>query len=137
MLNGAIVPTIAQTVTGYVGKHKVAKLKDHFFHNKRDGSILLMEELNEGSVCLTNWGPLYEGLSGNVTYTPLLYPQTFLMAMGSVRDTDYAFKNEQGVVDIGTKKLLPITLMFDHRIGAFNDVMPFIKSLMKYSKILK
>lgn len=129
MLNGAIIPTIAQTVTGYVGKHKVAKIKDHFFHNKRDGSILLMEELNEGSVCLTNWGPLYEGLSGNVTYTPLLYPQTFLMAMGSARDTDYAFKNEQGVVDIATKKLLPITLMFDHRIGAFNDVMPFIKKL--------
>ena len=37
--------------------------------------------------------------------------------------------NEKGEVDIGTKKLLPITLMFDHRIGAFNDVMPFIKKL--------
>lgn len=129
LLTGEFVSTVAQTVTGYVGKHKVAKLKDHFYRNPRDGSILLMEELNEGSVCLTNWGPLYEGLNGNVTYTPLLYPQTFLMAMGSIRDTDYAFKNEDGVVDIGTKKLLPITLMFDHRIGAFNDVMPFIKKL--------
>lgn len=129
MLSGAVIPTIAQTVTGYVGKHKVASPKDHFYRNKRDGSILLMEELNEGSVCLTNWGPLYDGLNGNVTYTPLLYPQTFLMAMGGVRDTDYAFKNEQGAVDIGTKKLLPITLMFDHRIGGFNDVMPFIKKL--------
>lgn len=129
MLSGAVVPTIAQTVTGYVGKHKVAKVKDHFHRNPRDGSILLMEELSEGTVCLTNWGPLYEGLNGNVTYTPLLFPQTFLMAMGSIRDTEYAFKNEQGVVDIGIKKLLPITLMFDHRIGGFNDVMPFIKKL--------
>ncbi len=129
MLSGAVIPTIAQTVTGYVGKHKVAKLKGRFERAPRDGSSLLMEDLNEGSVCMTNWGVLYGGLSGNVTYTPLLYPQVFLMAIGVVRDRDYAFKNEEGVVDIGTKKYLPITLMFDHRIGAFNDVMPFIKRL--------
>lgn len=129
MLSGAVVPTVAQTVTGYVGKHKVAKLKGLFHPAPRDGSMLFMDELNEGSVCLTNWGVLYDGLNGNVTYTPLLYPQTFLMAMGAVKESDYAFRNEKGEVDIGTKKLLPITLMFDHRIGAFNDVMPFIKKL--------
>ena len=49
--------------------------------------------------------------------------------MGGVKQSDYAFRNEKGEVDIATKKLLPITLMFDHRIGAFNDVMPFIKKL--------
>lgn len=129
MLSGAVVPTVAQTVTGYVGKHKVAKFKDLFHPAPKDGSMLFMDELNEGSVCLTNWGVLYDGLNGNVTYTPLLFPQTFLMAMGGVKDTEYAFRNEKGEVDIGTKKLLPITLMFDHRIGAFNDVMPFIKKL--------
>lgn len=129
LLSGAVIPTIAQTVTGYVGKHKVAKLKGLFHPAPRDGSSLLMEDLNEGSVCFTNWGVLYDGLKGNVTYTPLLYPQVFLMAMGVVKDSDYAFKNDKGEVDIATKKTVPITLMFDHRIGAFNDVMPFIKKL--------
>ena len=51
------------------------------------------------------------------------------MAMGVVRDVDFVFRNEKGEIDMGTKKVLPITLMFDHRIGAFNDVMPFIKKL--------
>ena len=129
MLSGAVVPTVAQTVTGYVGKHKVAKLKGLLESSPRDDKHLLMEDLNEGSVCFTNWGMLYNGLSGNVTYTPLLYPQVFLFAMGVVKDTDYAFRNEKGEVDIATKKTLPITLMFDHRIGGFNDVMPFIKRL--------
>lgn len=129
LLSGAVIPTIAQTVTGYVGKHKVAKLKGLFHPAPRDGSSLLMEDLNEGSVCFTNWGVLYDGLNGNVTYTPLLYPQVFLMAMGVVKDSDYAFRNDKGEVDIATKKTVPITLMFDHRIGAFNDVMPFIKKL--------
>ena len=129
MLSGAVVPTVAQTVTGYVGKHKVAKLSGLFKSSPRDDKHLLKEDLDEGSVCLTNWGMLYDGLSGNVTYTPLLYPQTFLMAMGCVRDREYAFRNEKGEVDLGVKKELPITLMFDHRIGGFNDVMPFIKKL--------
>lgn len=129
MLKGDVKSTISQVFTGYVGKHKVAKVKGIFKHAPRDGSCLLMKDLNEGTVCMTNWGILYDGLNGNVTYTPLLYPQVFLFAMGVVRDTDYAFRNEKGEVDIGTKKVLPITLMFDHRIGAFNDVMPFIKKL--------
>lgn len=129
LLKGDIKATIAQTFTGYVGKHKVAKLKGLFHPAPRDGSMLFMNELNEGTVCMTNWGVLYDGLNGNVTYTPLLYPQVFLFAMGVIKDTDYAFRNEKGEVDIATKKTLPITLMFDHRIGAFNDVMPFIKKL--------
>ncbi len=129
MLSGEVVPTVAQTVTGYVGKHKISKLNGRLKPAPKDGSMLLVDELNEGSVCLTNWGVLYDGLNGNVTYTPLLYPQTFLMAMGKARDVDYAFRNEKGEVDLATKKVLPITLMFDHRIGAFNDVMPFIKKL--------
>ncbi len=129
LLKGDVKATIAQTFTGYVGKHKVAKLDGRLKPAPRDGSMLFTEELDEGSVCMTNWGLLYDGLCGNVTYTPLLYPQVFLFAMGVVKDTDYAFRNEKGEVDIGTKKTLPITLMFDHRIGAFNDVMPFIKKL--------
>lgn len=128
-LKGAVIPTFAQTITGYFGKHKVAKLSDRFKKKPEKGTVLEMNELNEGSVCLTNWGPLYEGLNGNVTYTPLLFPQTFLMAMGSVRDKEYVFRNEKGEIDLGTKKVLPITLLFDHRIGGFNDVMPFIKKL--------
>ena len=129
LLKGDVKATIAQTFTGYVGKHKVAKLDGRLKPAPRDGSMLFTEELDEGSVCMTNWGLLYNGLNGNVTYTPLLYPQVFLFAMGVVKDTDYAFRNEKGEVDIATKKTLPITLMFDHRIGAFNDVMRFIKKL--------
>ena len=51
------------------------------------------------------------------------------MAIGNVRDKDYVFRNEKGEVDMGTKKVLPITLMFDHRLGGFADLAPFIKRI--------
>ena len=125
-----LVSTAAQAVTGFVGKYKVTKLSNLVKKKeKRDETQLSVNDLKEGTVCLTNWGHLYEGLNGDVTYTPLLYPQVFLMAIGNIRDRECAFRNEKGEVDIETKKLLPITLLFDHRIGGFNDVMPFIKKL--------
>lgn len=129
VLKGQIPSTIVQLISGYCGKGKVAKVKGLFVKAPRDPESLEELDMNEGTVCLTNWGPLNDKITGDITYTPLLYPQVFLMAIGCIRDREYAFKNEDGVVDIGTKKVLPVTLMFDHRIGGFADVMPFIKRL--------
>ena len=129
VLKGQIPSTIAQVVSGYCGKGKVTKIADLFKKEARDPESLEAIDMNEGTVCLTNWGPLNDKITGDITYTPLLYPLVFLMAIGCIRDREYAFKNEDGVVDIGTKKVLPVTLMFDHRIGGFADVMPFIKRL--------
>lgn len=129
-LKGKIVAAAVQIASGFFGKYKLTTLSEYFKPKpKKEGPSLQMNELNEGTVCLTNWGPLYKGLTGQVTYTPLLYPQVFLMAMGNIRDTEYVFRNEKGEIDLGTKKVLPITLLFDHRIGGFADVMPFIKKL--------
>lgn len=129
ILKGKIGMAAAQVATGYVGKYKVAKLSGLFEHAARDNTSLQMNELNEGTVCLTNLGSLYKGLCGNVTYAPILYPQVFIMAMGALQDKEYAFRNDKGEVDLATKKVLPINVMFDHRIGGFADVVPFIKKI--------
>ena len=46
-----------------------------------------------------------------------------------LQEKNFAFKNEKGEVDVKTRKMLPVTLTFDHRIGAFNDVIPFMKRM--------
>lgn len=130
VLKGKIGMAMSQVVSGYFGKYKVAKFSGIFKHATRDPEKSLQPyELNEGTVCLTNLGSISAGLPGNVTYAPILYPQSFIMAIGSVQDRDYAFKNEDGVVDIATKKMLPINIMFDHRIGGFGDVVPFLNKI--------
>lgn len=129
VLKGKLGSTVAQIATGYVGKFKVAKLSGLFEHAPRDTSSLQMKDLNEGTVCMTNLGSLDTGLKGNVTYAPLLYPQVFIMALGAVQKRECPFKNEKGEVDLETRRFLPINVMFDHRIGGFADVVPFIKRL--------
>ncbi len=129
ILKGQILSTIAQTVTGYVGPYKVAKVSGIGKRAPKGPGYLEINDLNEGTVCFSNLGALDKTLNGRVTNAPLLYPQVFLMAIGCARDENYVFKNEKGEIEMGTKKILPITLTFDHRIGGFGDILPFIKKL--------
>lgn len=130
VLKGKIGTAISMAASGYIGKYKVAKISGLFKHADRDPEKSLQPyELNEGTVCLTNLGSISAGLPGNVTYAPLLYPQSFIMAIGAVQDREYVLKNDKGEIEIGTKKMLPINIMFDHRIGGFGDVVPFLKTI--------
>lgn len=129
ILDGKIISTVAQTVAGYVGKGKVANLKGLFEHAPREEGYLTPNDINEGTVCLTNLGAVNKTLNGRVTNAPLLFPQVFLMAVGVARDENYVYKNEKGEIEMGTKKILPITITFDHRVGGFGDILPFIQKL--------
>lgn len=128
-LKGKLLQTAAQMITGYFTKYKVATFKGLFHRPPDDDEHLYVRDFTEGTVCMSNWSLLGKDFQGNVGFTPLLYPQVFLMAVGNIRDVDYAFRNDKGEVDLATKKMLPIILVFDHRLGGFNDLAPFIKKL--------
>lgn len=129
LLKGQIRKTVAQTVAGLVGKHKIGSIGNFFKKQAKDENSLKYYHLNEGSVCFSNWAGLYDGLRGFETTSPLLYPQVFMMGVGGFVEKDFAYRNEKGEVDLKTRKMLPVTLTFDHRIGAFNDVIPFMKRM--------
>lgn len=133
---GKIISTVSQFRSAYFGKGKIAKFSKLFKKKYRtvhtsdkpyDG--LRVDDFTEGTVCYTNWGTLYENLDVNITFIPPMYPQVFLFATGRVKDTEYVYKDENGVLQLGTKKILPVTLIFDHKIGGANDIIPFIKKL--------
>lgn len=127
MLKGKVVSTFAQIASGFVGKYSVTSAADIFKKRVKDPESLSMYDFNEGTVCFTNTGTLCRELYGHISYGPLLYPQVFMLGISNIKEVDYPFRNEKGEVDIGTKKMLPITLVFDHRLGGFGDVIPLVK----------
>lgn len=127
ILKGKFYSTTMQILSGFVGKYSVTSIKDLFEKKVRDPESLDMYAFNEGTVCFTNTGTLCRELYGHISYGPLLYPQVFMLGISNIKDVDYPFRNEKGEVDIGTKKMLPITLAFDHRLGGFGDVIPLVK----------
>ncbi|MBE6715995.1 MAG: 2-oxo acid dehydrogenase subunit E2 [Ruminococcaceae bacterium] len=135
-LKGKALNSLSQVMAVYFGKGKIAKFSKLFKKKKHKKSShkapydgLKIDDFTEGTVCYTNWGTLYDNLDVNITYIPPLYPQVFLFATGRVKDKEYVYKKEDGTLELGTKKVLPITLVFDHKIGGAADIMPFIKKL--------
>lgn len=128
-MTGKLATAIAMGVGGLFGKSKMGTIKGLFSRPAKEENALELERLNEGTVCFSNWGTLAKGLNGMGTQAPLLYPQVFMMGVGAVQDKEFVFRNSKGEIDLGVKKVMPITLTFDHRIGALNDVVPYIKTL--------
>ena len=138
---GKIISTLSQFHSAYFGKGKIAKFSKLFKKKYRtvntsdkpyDG--LRVDDFTEGTVCYTNWGTLYDNLDVNITFIPPMYPQVFLFATGRVKDAEYVVKDEKGQLDLRTKKVLPVTLVFDHKIGGAHDIIPFIKKLDEISE---
>ncbi len=131
VLKGKLLTSFMQFFTGFFGKSKVISASDLFKKKKLPKKASLVpQDVNEGTVCFTNWGMLNSKFTpANVGYTPLLYPQVFLYGIGTISDREYAFRNEKGEVDIGVKKIMPVHFTFDHRIGALDDVMPLVKKI--------
>ncbi len=129
LLKGKFLSTFAQSITGVVGKYKVGTIKGIFDRKPRKPGGLKPVDLNEGTICYSNLGTLSHETNLRVTNAPLLFPQVFLIATGAAQDQNYIFRNEKGEIDMGTKKILPITITFDHRIGGFYDTLPFINKL--------
>lgn len=137
---GKLITTFSQFISAYFGKGKIAKFSKLFkkkyytSSQPKKKTSLKVDDFSEGTVCFTNWGTLYDGLDVNITYIPPLYPQVFLFGTGKIKEVKDVYKKDDGTVDIAYKKVLPITLVFDHKIGGATDLVPFIEALDKIFK---
>lgn len=136
-VKGKLIPTFAQFISAYTGKGKIAKFSKLFKKNsyrhegyKKDSvGSLKVDDFTEGTVCFTNWGTLYEDLKVDITYIPPLYPQVFMFGTGRIKEVKDVYRNERGELDVRIRKVLPIMMVFDHKIGGAADLMPFIKKM--------
>jgi pyruvate dehydrogenase E2 component (dihydrolipoamide acetyltransferase) len=135
---GRIITPLRQALSASFGKGKVVHLsetlKSDFLKltGKKDlqpESGIKIEEVNEGTVCFTNWGAICESAGFNIVSGPLLYPQVFLFSMGRLREEKIVYEDESGNLRLGSKKILPLGLNFDHKIGGAYELIPFIRKL--------
>ncbi len=138
MSQGRIIGPLRQAVSASFGKGKVVRLSETLKSDfmKLTGRKPLqpdcrvkIEELNEGTVCFTNWGAICNTNGFNIVSGPLLYPQVFLFSMGRLREEKSVYEDESGNIRLGTKKILPLGLNFDHKIGGAYELTPFINRL--------
>jgi pyruvate dehydrogenase E2 component (dihydrolipoamide acetyltransferase) len=135
---GNIVAPLRQALSASFGKGKVVRLSETLKSDflkltgkkaLQPASGIKIEEVNEGTVCFTNWGAICDSPNFNIVSGPLLYPQVFLFSMGRLREEKYVYEDEKGKLCLGTRKVLPLGLNFDHKIGGAYELTPFIRKL--------
>ncbi|MCR4563913.1 MAG: 2-oxo acid dehydrogenase subunit E2 [Clostridiales bacterium] len=129
---GHILQAAATGLSSFIGKNKVkfapSKIRREYRKEVKPEDRLCAEDIGEGTVCISDLGSIYSG-KGFATTSPVLQPTTAVIAFGRVRDEEKVYKKEDGQLDLKTVKILPITILFDHKIGGFPDIVPFLDKM--------
>jgi pyruvate dehydrogenase E2 component (dihydrolipoamide acetyltransferase) len=80
------------------------------------------EEMRGGTFTITNIGPL----GGTALMPTINYPEVAILAMGKVQEKPVVRDGE-----IVVRKMLPLTLAFDHRIADGADAARFVAELVR------
>ena len=129
---GKIMKAVYRLVGAKTGKHKIKTLsgkakKDYYSIPETDR--LTPKDIKQGTVTISNVGPLIRGVNGRVALLSIIPPQVFVCCYGSVMKKPVVKQDENGndIIVVGNE--LPIDLCFDHRAVDFGDVVPFINRL--------
>jgi pyruvate dehydrogenase E2 component (dihydrolipoamide acetyltransferase) len=116
---GLVVPVINET-----DRKSIVQLADEIYRKAtraREGN-LPAENMRGGTFTITNIGPL----GGTALMPTINYPEVAILAMGKVQEKPVVRDGE-----IVIRKMLPLTLAFDHRIADGADAARFVAELVR------
>jgi pyruvate dehydrogenase E2 component (dihydrolipoyllysine-residue acetyltransferase) len=116
---GLVVPVVHGT-----NNKSIIEIADDIAHKAglaREGK-LPPEEMRGGTFTITNVGPL----GGTALLPTINYPEVAILGMGKVQEKPVVRDGE-----IVIRKILPLTLAFDHRIADGADAARFVAELVR------
>jgi pyruvate dehydrogenase E2 component (dihydrolipoamide acetyltransferase) len=116
---GLVVPVINET-----DRKSIVQLADEIYRKATDAreGNLPAENMRGGTFTITNIGPL----GGTALMPTINYPEVAILAMGKVQEKPVVRDGE-----IVIRKMLPLTLAFDHRIADGADAARFVAELVR------
>ncbi len=116
---GLIVPVVKET-----NNKSIIQIADDIYEKAslaREGK-LPAEDMRGGTFTITNVGPL----GGTALLPTINYPEVAILGMGKVQEKPVVRDGE-----IVIRKMLPLTLAFDHRIADGADAARFVGELVR------
>jgi pyruvate dehydrogenase E2 component (dihydrolipoamide acetyltransferase) len=123
---------IKRILASQFGGNKITRLKGKEKENYY--SIPESERLSEkdiilGTVTVSNIGSLYKEQKGFLALLEIIPPQVLAIGLASIQEKAGIQLLKNGNREIGIRKVLPMSLAFDHRAVDFSSIVPFLKRL--------
>ena len=117
---GLVVPVVRDTDTKSIIdiSHEIQQKAEL----AREGKLPL-EDMQGGTFTITNVGPL----GGTALIPTINYPEVAILGMGRVQEKPVVRDGE-----IVIRKILPLTLAFDHRVADGADAARFVGELVRH-----
>ena len=136
-LNGLKDGKITQTLERLYGSkmpghHQVNPLsgpqKERYYSiSKKDR--LTKNDIEQGTTTISNFGSVYKNQSGCCFLLEIIPPQVAAFGINAVQKRPIVVTDENGNDAIEVRKILPITIAFDHRALDYGDCVPFCERL--------
>ncbi|MDR1537409.1 MAG: 2-oxo acid dehydrogenase subunit E2 [Clostridiales bacterium] len=129
---GRFIEVLRRCWGAFAGKNRLRRfsrneVKRHRAMPREDK--LGVQDLERGSIAVSNIGASIRGLSGLMSILEIIPPQIFAIGISAVQEKPSAVDGADGNKVIEIRKIMPICLSFDHRALDFGDVAPFIHAL--------
>jgi pyruvate dehydrogenase E2 component (dihydrolipoamide acetyltransferase) len=124
---GDVFNSICRMLGSKFGKDrlkKISKSEQHIYNSMPKESRLCNDDLNIGTITISNLGVAMRGTNGFPALINLVSPQIMAIGIGALQEKPVVYNSQ-----IVPRKIMPFCVVFDHRALDFGDVAPLIKGM--------
>ena len=131
--NGKIAQTVCRLIGSKTpGKHMVKTLSGEArkkYYSIPQSERLTKRDIEQGTTTVSNLGSIHRTQNGFATLIEIIPPQTTAFAINAVQDRAVVVTGADGRQSIEIRRILPITIVTDHRALDYGDCVPFANRL--------
>lgn len=115
-----------------VGKHRVKTLSGKAkkeYNSIPETDRITKKDIEQGTITVSNLGSLDRNRQGFCSILEIIPPQTSVIALWAANDKPVVKVNENGEKEIVIRHILPMTVLFDHRVCEYGDIIGFLTKI--------
>ncbi len=129
---GKIKTVLCRLFGAKLGKHRIKTLsgkakKEYNSIPKTDR--ITKSDIEQGTITVSNLGSVDRNRHGFVALLEIIPPQTAAIAIWAATDRPVVVVNDKGEKEIAIRQIMPMTIMFDHRVCEYGDAVGFIRKI--------
>lgn len=115
-----------------LGKHRIKTLSGKAKREYQaipETDRITKHDIEQGTITVSNLGAVDRGRVGHCALLEIIPPQVAVIALYAVTERPWVVTNEKGEKEIAIRKILPVTIMFDHRACEYSDTLPLLNKI--------
>ena len=115
-----------------LGKHRIKTLsgkakRDYLAIPKTER--ITKRDIEQGTITVSNMGATDRGRVGQMSILEIIPPQVAVIALYAITERPWVVTKADGEKEIAVRKILPVTVLFDHRACEYADVIPLLNKI--------